>query len=166
MKYNTPRFRVLTSAALLLAFLAAPVAAQPAPQSPAQPSQPQGARGLTHTNDAPVSVLPDKSKRYALIIGIDEYTADTNITRLNGAANDARAIANALITHAGFERDKVILLTSDQTDQTRQPVRNVILGALKNLKNLVEKDGMLVVAFSGHGVERQRDHQVFLLPAD
>jgi hypothetical protein len=34
------------------------------------------------------------------------------------------------------------------------------------MKMYIEPGGMLVVAFSGHGVERQSDNKVFLLPAD
>src|SRR5688572_31226869 len=43
-----------------------------------------------------VKTLPGHAKRYALIIGVDQY-ADTQITTLGGASNDAKALANALI---------------------------------------------------------------------
>jgi hypothetical protein len=148
---------------LLLSFtLSALILAAPLPAK-AQ-DQEQGAKSVTHTNDAPVTILPDKSKRYAVVIGIDKYTSDPNITQLRGAANDARAIAEALKKYAGFEN--VVLLTSDNPEPTNQPTRTVILKTLKLLKSYVERDGMLVVAYSGHGVERQSDHQSFLLPQD
>lgn len=150
--------RVCTFALLALA-LAAPV--------PAQQKQEPNAKSLTHKEGGPeVVILPDRAKRYALVIGIDKYTSDANITTLKGAANDARSIAEALVKYADFDRDNVFLLTSDETDTTKQPTKTVIMRALKNLKGYIEQDGMLVVAFSGHGVERQSDHKVFLLPAD
>ncbi len=133
----------------------------------AQPqTQEQGAKSITHTEEASVRTLPDKANRYALVIGVDKYTSDSNITPLNGASNDAIQIAEALVKYAGFEKDKVIVLTSNEVDTTRQPSRTVILSALKNLKNLIAQDGMLLVAFSGHGVERKNDGRVYLLPAD
>src|SRR4051812_46730341 len=160
MSGNTPHSRRLArllSYALPLFLLAAFAPARAQNQEP-------DAKSITHTEDAPVTILPDKSKRYAVVIGIDKYTSDANISQLRGAANDAKAIAEALRKYAGFEH--VVLLTSDDPDTTNQPTRTAILRTLKNLKSYVEKDGMLVVAFSGHGVERQTDHQVFLLPAD
>lgn len=132
-----------------------------------QPTQEPNAKSLTHTEDgSKVVILPDRAKRYAVVIGIDKYTSDTNIPTLHGAANDAQAIADALVEHAGFERDKVVLLTSNATTPGGQPTRANIGNVLAQLKNKVEEGGMLVVAFSGHGVERKSDRQVFLLPSD
>jgi uncharacterized caspase-like protein len=142
---------------LFLLAAAAPARAQ---------TQEPDAKSITQTENPRVTVLPEKAKRYAVVIGIDKYTSDTNIPTLHGAANDARAIADALVKYAGFEMDKVTLLSSDMQDSTRQPTKSNIWKVLKNLKYLVDDGGMLVVAFSGHGVERKTDHQVFLLPAD
>lgn len=123
-------------------------------------------RELTQTDEAPIAMLPDKAKRYAVIIGVDKYTVDKNISALSGASNDAKAIADALVKYGGFLPENVILLNSNQEDPSRQPTRSAILGAMYRLKNYVEKDAMIVVAFSGHGMERETDHQAFLLPAD
>lgn len=60
-----------------------------------------------------VKELPAKAKRYALVIGVDEYQ-DEQISRLSGATNDAKALADALVRYAGFPSDQVILLASDQ----------------------------------------------------
>ncbi|HEX7313861.1 MAG TPA: caspase family protein [Pyrinomonadaceae bacterium] len=125
-----------------------------------------GSRRLTQLRDERLTTLPDRSRRYALVIGIDRYTSDANIASLKGAANDAKAIAEALVKYADFDRENVVVLTSDEADTTKQPTRMIILRTLKNMKSYIEPGGMLVVAFSGHGVERQSDHKVFLLPAD
>src|SRR3954469_15764583 len=58
-----------------------------------------------------VKTLPGSAKRYALVIGVDQY-ADTQITTLGGASNDAKTLANALIQYAGFPGDQVTLLAS------------------------------------------------------
>ncbi len=109
-----------------------------------------------------VKALPGSAKRFALIIGVDQY-ADTQISTLGGAANDAQALADALVSYAGFEKDNIALLTSKEPAE-RQPTRGNILRRLSNLASVVPRDGLLLFAFAGHGIER--DGRAFLLPAD
>lgn len=109
-----------------------------------------------------VSKLPAKEKRWALIIGVSQYE-DGNITPLPGANNDARALRDALRNYAGFDEKQIIMLTTDES-KDRQPTKNNILRYLGNLSGTVPKDGLLLVAFSGHGIERQK--QAFLLASD
>src|SRR5436190_1551824 len=80
------------------------------------------ARVLTH---ADVKVLPSKEKRWALIVGIDEYEKD--VSSLKGAVNDARALRDVLIKQAGFPENQIILLTTDATTRDQQPTRTNIL---------------------------------------
>ena len=158
---RAPRRRLTKpcAAALLLLPL---LAALPAPSARAQ--------GLTVTPQknpagapADLKSLPAKQKRYALVVGVDKYTSDTQITTLGGASNDARALAEALVRYAGFPADQVILLASDQPAE-RQPTRGQILRRLSNLASVVPKDGLLLFSFAGHGMER--GGQAFLLPSD
>src|SRR5215204_1510059 len=109
-----------------------------------------------------VKTLPGSAKRYALIIGVDQY-ADTQITTLGGASNDAKALANALVQYAGFPTEQVTLLASDQPAE-RQPTRGNILRRLSNLAAVIPQDGLLLLSFAGHGMER--GGQAFLLPSD
>ncbi len=109
-----------------------------------------------------VKTLPGQAKRYALIIGVDQY-ADTQITTLGGASNDAKALANALIQYAGFPGEQVTLLASDQPAE-RQPTRGNILRRLSNMAAVIPPDGLLLISFAGHGIERSG--QAFLLPSD
>jgi len=71
-----------------------------------------------------VNKWPSSAKRYALVIGIDQYES-AQINRLEGANNDAKAISNALIENAGFPSSQVILLSTDQPAQYH-PTRNNI----------------------------------------
>lgn len=119
-------------------------------------------RGLRVQTSAGIGVLPAGSKRFALVIGVDEYQ-DTQINKLDGASNDAKAIVEALVKYAGFPRDQVVLLTSDQPTE-RKPTRGNILRRLSNLRTAVPKDGLLLLAFAGHGIER--GDQAYLLPSD
>jgi len=109
-----------------------------------------------------VKTLPGSTKRYALLIGVDQY-ADTQITTLGGASNDAKTLANALIQYAGFPSEQVTLLASDQPAE-RQPTRGNILRRLSNMAAVIPSDGLLLISFAGHGIER--GGQAFLLPAD
>jgi hypothetical protein len=107
--------------------------------------------------------LPEKSKRYALVIGVDKY-ADTQISTLGGASNDARLLKDALVAHAGFPESQVILLTSSEPPE-RQPTRGNILRRLSNLaSDNLARDGLILFFFAGHGMER--GGQAFLLPSD
>ena len=113
-------------------------------------------------SDKQVKALPAIGKRYAVVIGVDQY-ADTQITTLGGASNDAKTLANALIQYAGFPSEQVTLLASDQPAE-RQPTRGNILRRLSNMAAVVPPDGLLLLSFAGHGIERSG--QAFLLPAD
>ena len=95
-------------------------------------------RGLKLQATEPVRALPGAVKRYALVIGVDQY-ADTQITTLGGASNDARTLANALIKYAGFPSEQVTLLASDQPAE-RLPTRGNILRRLSNMAAVVPPD--------------------------
>jgi hypothetical protein len=117
---------------------------------------------MPQARDLSTRALPSEDKRFALVIGVDEYQ-DPQIRSLSGASNDARVLSEALVEHAGFSRDRVIRLASDQPAD-RMPTRGNILRRLSNLKTVVPSDGLLLVSFSGHGVER--GGRGFILPAD
>lgn len=122
----------------------------------------QADRGVKLAASESIKALPAQGKRYALVIGVDRY-ADTQITTLGGASNDARTLAGALIQYAGFPSEQVTLLASDQPTE-RQPTRGNILRRLSNLAAVIPPDGLLLISFAGHGIER--GGQAFLLPSD
>ena len=130
------------------------------PNAPFRAQQPQ--QSSRQLQLEPVQTWPMKAKRWAVVIGVDKY-ADTQITTLGGSANDAKTLADALIKYAGFPSDQVFLLASDQPAE-RQPTRGNILRRLSNLAASVPRDGLLLVSFAGHGMERA--NQAFLLPSD
>ena len=129
--------------------------------SPVPPTQtPADSRQLEQIE--PLKTLPGKGKRWALVVGVDKY-ADPQVSPLRGAANDARILAETLVRYAGFPSDQVILLSTDQPAE-RQPTRVNLLRRLSNLAAAVPKDGLLLISFSGHGMER--GGHAFLLPSD
>src|ERR1700756_2282754 len=115
--------------------------------SMAQKERP-ASRQLQQIGSAPS--WPSKQKRWALVIGVDQY-ADTQITTLGGAANDARALADALVRYGGFPQDQVFLMSSDQPAE-RQPTRGNILRRLSNMRSVIPSDGLLLISFAGHGI--------------
>ncbi|MDX6404851.1 MAG: hypothetical protein QOH70_2306 [Blastocatellia bacterium] len=134
----------------------------PPPQTQPAASAPSSSASAPVPQGNQINALPVSAKRWALVIGVDKYT-DPQISPLKGSDNDARLIANALVRYAGFPQDQVILLSTDQPTE-RQPTRVNILRRLSNLSTAVPKDGLLLVSFAGHGMERSG--QAFLLPSD
>jgi len=65
-----------------------------------------------------VKQLPSKAKRFALVIGVDEYR-DKQINRLYGAAKDAQTLRDALVKYAGFPEDQVTLLATGEPEEAR-----------------------------------------------
>ena len=154
--------RSYTRPLFLVATLATCVWSVAAPPTRIEAQTQKDTRGLRVQPAKAVESLPTGSKRFALVIGVDEYE-DSQINKLEGAANDAKAIVEALVQYAGFPRDQVKLLTADQPIE-RRPTRNKILRWLSNLRGAVPKDGLLLIAFAGHGIER--GDQAYLLPSD
>jgi TPR repeat protein len=106
--------------------------------------------------------LPPREKRWALVIGVDNY--DDPQLNLNGAARDAKTLRDALVETAGFPAEQVILLATGESSD-RLPTRGKILGRLTSLlTKLVPRDGLFLLAFSGHGIEREG--RVYLYPSD
>ncbi len=106
--------------------------------------------------------LPAEENRFALVIGVEDYL-DERVGKFNYAASGASAVADALARHAGFRKEKIVLLATGGPAE-RQPLRSVILRRLANLPDRVSGDGLLLIYFAGHVVERGGKN--YLLPAD
>jgi uncharacterized caspase-like protein len=152
-----------SSCSLILVFLGVALNHLFAQTSTTQPRSGQnpGTRNIGVPEKA-VQQLPEKTKRWALIIGVDEYS-ESSINRLYGAANDAVILRETLIKYAGFPPEQVILLASGQSVEN-QPTRGRILRYLSNLRGSLPSDALLFVAFSGHGIEKKG--RAFILPSD
>ena len=105
----------------------------------------------------------DKSKRFALIIGIGQYERKDDVNPLRFAVRDATAVRDALTDQqAGtFWGDHVLLLT-DTAPQ--EPTKSNILESLAVLKNKTQPEDTLLIFFSGHGY--QKGKEIYLLPQD
>jgi hypothetical protein len=106
--------------------------------------------------------LPAEENRFALVIGVEDYL-DERAGKVNYAASDARAVADTLQQRAGFRKDRIVLLATGEPAE-RQPLRSVILRQLASLPDRVSGDGLLLIYFAGHVVER--GGKSYLLPSD
>jgi hypothetical protein len=111
--------------------------------------------------------LPAEENRFALVIGVEDYL-DERVGKFNYAASGARAVAETLQQRAGFRKDRIVLLATGEPAE-RQPLRSVILRQLANLPDRVSpdrvsEDGLLLIYFAGHVVER--GGKSYLLPSD
>ena len=99
-------------------------------------------------------------KKYALIVGIDDYQND-GVVDLQYATSDARLLREVLIKEGNFPEDNIFLLSSDSQDENSQPFLTNIVFRLEWLKEIVGPGDTLVFYFAGHGVSL--DKETFLL---
>jgi hypothetical protein len=111
---------------------------------------------------ADVKELPQTSERWALLVGIEDYT-DKNISPLTGPANDVDKMRDALVKYAAFPSDNITVLSTKSRDAD-MPTRNGILVALSKMKKRIPSNGLLLFMFSGHGISR--GGRAFLLPSN
>jgi formylglycine-generating enzyme required for sulfatase activity len=105
----------------------------------------------------------DKSKRWALIIGIGQYESKDDINPLRFAVNDATAIKEALVDpQTGTFLESHVLLLTDSVSQ--RPTRANILDRLAVLEKQIKPEDTLLIFFSGHGYPKGRE--IYLLPQD
>ena len=90
-----------------------------------------------------------EGRKWALLIGIDQYRDVDHINGLGGAVADAKALKNVLVSSLGFPDDPEhirLLLNGDAT-------KSDILGALTRLKASVKEGDLVFVFYAGHGIE-------------
>ncbi len=109
-----------------------------------------------------VDELPAPEKRFALVVGAEDYL-DKQVGKFNYAAADARAVADALVRNGGFRRENIVLLASGEPIE-RQPLRSVLLQQLAALPARIKQDGFLLVYFIGH--EFEAAGKTYLLATD
>jgi hypothetical protein len=102
------------------------------------------------------------TRRYAVLIGVDQYD-DPVFPTLKHAAADARGLGDVLESAPQGGFDEVTVLTGDAVTD-----REAIFETLRVLKRELRREDVLVVYFSGHGT-RVRDGERwrrFLLASD
>lgn len=109
-----------------------------------------------------VTALPPREKRFALLIGVSTYK-DPGIPPLTAPSNDVDQLAGALVKSGAFPREHLFLLSTDRPEQS-QPEAGIILQTVHNLARAAGPNGLLLLAYSGHGYEVEG--KAFLLGSD
>ena len=106
--------------------------------------------GLAQPASAQLAKGKDKAAmgRWAILIGVNDYSELADLEYCN---NDQVALRAQLIA-SGFPEKQVFLLHDDAKDKQYLPFKRNIEKQLELVLGLLEKDDLVVVAFSGHGV--------------
>jgi len=103
-----------------------------------------------------------ESRKWALLIGIDDYE---RATPLRFARADVRALAHSLEETCGFASGRIQLL--DDGIRSREDVTHTgIIGALENLAGQVHEEDTFLFYFAGHGITRDRESYLLAVNTD
>ncbi|HUY32454.1 MAG TPA: SUMF1/EgtB/PvdO family nonheme iron enzyme [Pirellulales bacterium] len=108
----------------------------------------------------PARAGEDPTQRWALLIGVDDYA---ELEDLKYAGADVRALQGELLAR-GFEQDGVFLVEDGSAQSKYRPSKGNIERQLDLLMQLAERDDLLLIAFSGHGVHVEG--KSYLCPSD
>lgn len=100
-----------------------------------------------------------EGERYAIVVGISQYSAKPGLPSLPSAGLDARDFAAVLKEQGGFKKENVFLLTD--ADATYAQLRN----GLRNFTSRPGPDDMLILFFAGYGFHDPLDPSKLYLAA-
>jgi uncharacterized caspase-like protein len=144
-------------------------------------------RSTEQTNQTPTPSSPKPEKQnYALLIGINKYTTDTETLRrkssdergylafnsLNYCIADMKGLRDALIKGKYASETKITLLTDDNEAENLRPTYANIIRCLNEINNEAKENDAILIAFAGHGValpgtlNNQSGTQSYLCPMD
>lgn len=165
---NSPRVHLSKFAGIISAFLCAlglvvllKHVAFSAPTPSTAPAQTQGSKGI---DLMPVEESPNQGNRWALLIGINNYS---RAAKLHCCVHDVEKLYAALVD-TGYDPSRIKVLTDKEgTPQDRLPTLGNIRFALTTFLRAADSDDTVLVAFSGHGKSVQTPApETFLIPQD
>ena len=109
--------------------------------------------------------LPINSKKYALIIGCEDYAKYQNgldkEVNVDFAANDARIFSEYAKMTLGFPQDQVYLLIDPTSSQIKQNIEK-----LQKAIEIEKGKAEVLFYYSGHGLPDENTKEPFLIPVD
>ncbi len=93
-------------------------------------------------------------KRYAVLVGVNEYEHKAWLSPLKYTENDVEGLARLLTSKAGgFHHVRVLTATRGRTRAADRPTAANVRAALRDVLRKCAKDDVVLVAFSCHGVQ-------------
>jgi WD40 repeat protein len=107
----------------------------------------------------------EEGQRYAFLVACKKYKEKTGLLPLQYTHNDILDFEKALL-NSGFQEKNITLMYEGQTDSDLFPEKRKIEEQLRGRLRSLGPDDSLIVAFSGHGVEFEKDKRNFFCPLD
>lgn len=108
--------------------------------TPPPPPDPQTTSSLAPLRDDVVA------RRRALLVGINDYKYDDDISDLGGTANDVEAVRDVLMRRFGFVESDLVILRDKQATKS-----NIVQTFKEHLITNAGPDTITVFYYSGHG---------------
>jgi len=109
--------------------------------------------------------LPLNPKKYALIIGCEDYakyqTGLDKEVNVDFAANDARVFAEYAEKTLGYPKDQIYLLVDPTSSQIKQNIEK-----LQKAIEIEKGKAEVLFYYSGHGLPDENTKEPFLIPVD
>lgn len=109
--------------------------------------------------------LPVNTKKYALIIGCEDYAKYQNgldkELNVDYAANDARIFSEYAKTTLGYPQDQVYLLIDPTSSQIKQNIEK-----LQKAIEIEKGKAEVLFYYSGHGLPDENTKEPYLIPVD
>ncbi len=100
-----------------------------------------------------------KKGLYAIVIGIEEYRE--KLPSVDFATSDARLVTKYLTQVMGYPEENVVTLLNERAAKS-----DFVKYFEKWLPNNVEKDGTVLIYYSGHGSPNPKSGDAYLVPFD
>jgi uncharacterized caspase-like protein len=98
----------------------------------------------------------NSAKRYAVVVGIDNYSG-ANIDSLSFCAADAEAFYDALLTYCEYDPAHVTLFSDGSHAAAKATRREDILAAIATMSSLATEEDSILFFFAGHGTRDDKD---------
>ncbi|SCV03800.1 LAME_0H13322g1_1 [Lachancea meyersii CBS 8951] len=118
------------------------------PQNLMAPPQQAQVAGSGSNNEFSYQYSQCTGNRKALLIGINYFGSQNE---LRGCINDVHNMHNFLTTRYGYRAEDIVVLTDDQQEMSRVPLKQNILRAMQWLVNGAQPNDALFIHYSGHG---------------
>jgi formylglycine-generating enzyme required for sulfatase activity len=108
----------------------------------------------------PAARAEPEGQRWAVLVGVNQYA---ELGNLNYCVADVRALYERLID-AGFPKENVFLLVDGAADAADLPMRRNIQREIAAVLKVAEKNDLVLISFSGHGMHI--DGKSYFCPTD